>query len=129
MEQLSVKSTSHTAEHCGSGEGVVLSRGYVKHLEQELVRVTTENRRLRAGEGPGPDGKSSGRPPAPPPHHNKQPSPSSPPARHRSHLVALSDTIAALQREKTALELRGVWLEGRVRDLERALQQVQEEVR
>ena len=68
MEQLSVKSTSHTAEHSGSEEGVVLSRGYVKHLEQELVRVTTENRRLRAGEGPGPDGRSSGRPPAPPPH-------------------------------------------------------------
>ena len=129
MEQVSAKSTSHTAEHSDCEEGVVLSRGYMKHLEQELVRVTAENRRLRAGEVPGLDGKSSGKPPAPAPHHDKLPGPSPPSARHRSHLVALSDTISALQREKTALELRGVWLEGRARDLGGALKQAQEEVR
>lgn len=131
MEQL-----SHDPQ---SGEnGGFCSHGYIKYLENELVRVTTENRKLRADskeDDSKKENKMACKPPlAPPPLQshtaNEKPTfPSSPSmARHRGHLVALSETIAVLQREKTALELRVAATQSSLRNCQISLKETQEEV-
>ena len=49
-------------------------------------------------------------------------------SQHRAHLVALSDTIATLQREKLALELETLQLNTKVQQLEKSLTAYQEKV-
>ena len=130
MEQL-----SHDPQ---SGEnGGFCSHGYIKYLENELVRVTTENRKLRAEskEDTRKEDKMARKPPPAPPlqlhtaEEKKPTRPSSPSmARHRGHLVALRETIAALQREKTALELRLAATQSSLRNCQQSLRETQEEV-
>ena len=50
-------------------------------------------------------------------------------SRHRAHLIALSDTIATLQREKCGLELEMVRLKGREEQLQGMVRLCQEEVK
>lgn len=110
MEHLSLQSPN---EDC--------SRGYIQYLESELVSVKTENRRLRAE---GVRGMGGNKPP-----HSPQPSGAAklPYSRH-SHLLVLSEAIAVLQKEKTALELRVVWLQHSLAATQASLKAKEEEV-
>ena len=130
MEQL-----SHNPQ---SGEnGGFCSQGYIKYLENELMRVTTENRKLRAEskEDTRKEDKMAHKPPLAPPLQShtaeeKPPRPSSPSmARHCGHLVALSETIVVLQREKTALELRVAATQSSLRNCQISLRETREEVK
>lgn len=110
MEHLSLQSPN---EDC--------SRGYIQYLESELVSVKTENRRLRAE---GVRGMGGNKPP-----HSPQPSGAAklPYSRH-SYLLVLSEAIAVLQKEKTALELRVVWLQHSLAATQASLKAKEEEV-
>ena len=123
------KLTNQSAE----GNGQVLTVGYVKYMESEVVRLKTENRKLkeRIQELP-----VTQKPPTPPPSSDKK-SPTPPPNgdklsrrenQHRSHLIALSDTIASLQQEKAALELQVLKLRSEVQHWEKTATAHQEQV-
>ena len=90
--------------------------GYTEYIESEMVRLKAENRQLSERLM-----KSLGKPPSPgvPQVTKKQ---------HQSHLIALSDTIANLQREKAALELTVTQLRSRMEELERELTAEKEQV-
>ena len=126
VEQLSVTGDSGSSANQNaelSSVGVVCSQGYIKYLESELVAVKTENRRLRA------EGRGVRKPPLSPQttvggsRHHSPPSP-----RHRSHLVALGEAMAVLQKEKTSVELRGVWLQQQLASCQASLRARTEEV-
>ena len=126
VEQLSVTGDSGSSANQNgelSSVGVVCSQGYIKYLESELVAVKTENRRLRA------EGRGVRKPPLSPQttvggsRHHSPPSP-----RHRSHLVALGEAMAVLQKEKTSVELRGVWLQQQLASCQASLRARAEEV-
>ena len=108
---------------------VLPTLGYVQYMEKELVKLKSENRQLleRLQQAP-----PTGKPPTP---SNGRRSPSPPRTsgsgerrQHRSHLIALSDTIASLQKEKGSLELSVVELRSKVEELESCLSKEQEQV-
>ena len=110
-----------------------LTTGYVKYMESEVIRLKSGNQQLKERVQ---ELSQTKKPPTPPPLGSKG-SPSPPPmgdklskceSQHRAHLVALSDTIATLQREKLALELETLQLNTRVQKLEKSLTAYQEKV-
>lgn len=138
MEQLSLQPPV-------AGESPGCSHGYLKYLERELVSVKSENRHLRAqqggggrggrGGGGGREGGGGGREATRPPHppqfgggaeslQSSAPSPSG-----HSHLLAMSEAIAVLQKEKKAVELRVIWLQHTLRAAQTSLRAREEEVR
>lgn len=116
---------------------ILPTAGYIQYMENELIRIKSENRQLleRLQQAP-----PTGKPPTPSasPGRGGGNSPSSPRTagassagerrQHRGHLIALSDTIASLQREKGALELALVQLRSKVEELESSLNREQEQV-
>ena len=108
------------------------SAEYVSYLERELAEMKAEKRKM----GERLDELAAHRkPPTPPPPPPPLPLPQSPArtssadSRHRAHLIALSDTIATLQREKCGLELEMVRLKGREEQLQGMVRLCQEEVK
>eukprot|EP00731_Ephydatia_muelleri_P021528 Em0014g119a len=127
----------HTGDEARNGTEYALSRvsdapysaEYVCYLERELAEMKAEKRKM----GERFDELAAHRkPPTPPPPPLPLPqSPartSSADSRHRSHLIALSDTIATLQREKCGLELEMVRLKGREEQLQGTVRLCQEEL-
>lgn len=136
MEQLTGFSEQRDRElhHHTGDNGPALTVGYVKYMESEVVKLKSENQQLKERvqelslmkKPPTPPLVSgSKRTPSPPPTVDK---PSKRESQHRSHLVALSDTIATLQKEKSALELEVLQLNTKVRQLEDSLTTHQEKV-
>ena len=137
MEQLTGFSEQRENEphHQTSDDGEALTVGYVKYMESEVVRLKSENHQLRERvqelsmmkKPPTPPLVGGGRKhtPSPPPTGDK---PSRRESQHRAHLVALSDTIATLQKEKSALELEALQLNTKVQQLEESLTAHQEKV-
>ena len=137
MAHLSVTSTGKNHEQDGHNN-VLPTTGYVQYMEKELIKVKSENRQLieRLQQS-----QPMGKPPPTPTPSSGQGSPSPPRTsnsahvgpgersrQHRSHLIALSDTIASLQKEKAGLELSMVQLRSRVEELEASLSNEQEQV-
>ena len=116
----------------GQDKSVLPTAGYVQYMENELVRVKSENRQLLerlqqtppTGKPPTPSISTGGRSPSPPRASNS----AGERRQHRSHLIALSDTIASIQKEKGTLELAVVQLRSKVEDLEISLSKEQEQV-
>ena len=115
---------------------ILPTAGYIQYMENELIKIKSENRQLleRLQQAP-----PTGKPPTPSASPGRGgSSPSSPRTagassagerrQHRGHLIALSDTIAGLQREKGALELAMVQLRSKVEELESSLSEEQEQV-
>ena len=130
MEQVTnwTEETEKPANQIAAQE--VLTVGYVKYLESEVVRLKAVKRQLgeRVQEL-----SASRKPPTPPPSHDKgsatpPPSGDKNAARHRGHLVALSDTIATLQREKVALEGQVLRLQSEGQRWKETAQQHQQQV-
>ena len=128
-EQRDDESHQHTSD-----DGPALTVGYVRYMESEVVRLKSANLQLKERvqelsmmkKPPTPPlVGGSKRTPSPPPTGDK---PSRRESQHRAHLVALSDTIAALQKEKSALELEALQLNTKVRQLEESLAAHQEKV-
>ncbi len=130
MEQLTnwsdhgVDGKVHGISESKADTGLVTT-GYVKFLEKELSRLKSENRQL--------DEKMQERkkPPTPPSSSGERQrlSPSlALERRHRSHLIALSDTIASLQRERQGLEGEVRRLQGEVERKEERLVALGEQV-
>ena len=137
MAHLSVTSTGKNHEQDGHNNNNILpTSGYVHYMEKELIKVKSENRELMERLQ---QSQPTGKPPTPTPS-SRQSSPSPPQTsksahvgpgerrQHRSHLIALSDTIASLQKEKAGLELSVVQLRSRVEELEASLGNEQEQV-
>ena len=136
LEQLAHFSETHDSNKRGVSRGqdksVLPTAGYVQYMENELVRVKSENRQLLerlqqtppTGKPPTPSISTAGRSPSPPRASNS----AGEIRQHRSHLIALSDTIASLQKEKGTLELAVVQLRSKVEDLEISLSKEQEQV-
>lgn len=111
----------------------ILTTGYVKYMESEVVRLKLENQQLKERIQ---ELFQTKKPPTPPPLGSKRctsppltgDKPSKCESQHRAHLVALSDTIATLQREKLALELETLQLNTKVQQLEKSLTAYQEKV-
>lgn len=136
MEQLTGFSEQRDKEphHHSGDDGPALTVGYVKYMESEVVRLKSENQQLKERvqelslmkKPPTPPlVGGSNRTPSPPLTGDK---PSRRESQHRAHLVALSDTIATLQKEKSALELEVLQLNTKVRQLEESLTAHQEKV-
>ena len=110
--------------------------GYVQYMEKELIRMKSENRQLLerlqqttpSGKPPTPTLSSGQRSPSPPRTSNSAQVGSGERRQHRGHLIALSDTIASLQKEKASLELSIVQLRSRVEELETDLNKEKEQV-
>ena len=128
-EQRDDESHQHTSD-----DGPALTVGYVRYMESEVVRLKSANLQLKERvqelsmmkKPPTPPlVGGSKRTPSPPPTGDK---PSRRESQHRAHLVALSDTIATLQKEKSALELEALQLNTKVRQLEESLAAHQEKV-
>lgn len=115
---------------------ILPTTGYIQYMENELIKIKSENRQLleRLQQAP-----PTGKPPTPSLSSGRGgSSPGSPRTasassagerrQHRGHLIALSDTIASLQREKGALELAVVQLKSKVEELETSLSREQEQV-
>ena len=131
LEQLAQVSEARNPSPSGQGGHAQPTSGYVQYMEKELAKIKAENRRLveRLQQTP-PTGKppSTGRrSPSPPRSSNSVGSGER--KQHRSHLIALSDMIASLQKEKGSLELAVVQLRSRVEELEANLSKEQEQVR
>lgn len=110
---------------------------YVRYMEGEVRTLKSQNRDLvEQLQQTGPQGK----PPTPnsakkrtvqtekkqpPPDHTPPSSPATN-TRHRNHLIALSDTIASLHREKTELESRVQEWRKRVETLQGKLKEEEE---
>lgn len=125
MEQLTLQRPGQST----AGESPSCSHGYIKYLERELVSVKSENRHLRA-EGRQQGGGGGGaetRPPHPPQFGERLHSPTPSTTRH-SHLLAMSEAIAVLQKEKKAVELRVIWLQHALRAAQTSLRAREEEV-
>ena len=112
LEELSLLQTRGNNQNADVSKDC--NHGYTKYLESELVRVNTENRRLRT-EGKGAEGK--------PPRGNRGWQ-SSPPR----HLAALGEALAVLQKEKAAVEQQVVWLQHTLAAVRGSLRERQEEV-
>lgn len=115
LEELSLLQTRRDNQNADVSKDC--NHGYTKYLENELVRVNTENRRLRTeGKGGGAEGK---------PPRGSRVRQSSPP---RS-LAALGEALAVLQKEKAAVEQQVVWLQRTLAAVQASLRERQEEVR
>ena len=122
----------------------VPTANYVHYMEEEVRKVKADNRllvqQLQQGQGVG-----QGKPPTPASARHKKVAQLSPQAqkqsrstgqlqesgaesRHRDHLIALSDTIATLQREKGELETREREARGKLEALQHRLKQQEEMV-
>lgn len=112
-----VKQMREDMEQLTNREVAMPTTGYVEYMESEVVRLKTENRELVEKL------KSQGKPPPPSP-----PPSSGGKKQHQNHLIALSDTIAGLQREKMALELTTTRLKSRIEELEREITDEREKV-
>ena len=142
IEQLAETSNGSKPHPIPSQEdrSMLPTAGYIQYMENELIKIKSENRQLleRIQQAP-----PTGKPPTPllaSPGRGGGSSPGSPRTagagassagerrQHRGHLIALSDTIAGLQREKGALELAVVQLRGKVEELETSLSREQEQV-
>lgn len=114
---------------------------YVRYMEGEMRKLKSRNRDLAEqlqrttaqGKPPTPNSaRKKAR--SPTPTEKKQCSDHTPPlssaeiVQHRSHLVALSDTIASLHREKAELENTSRELKGIVEHLQERLKEEQEVV-
>ena len=127
MEQLT--QATHTPG-TPDGGNPVLTPGYVQYMEREVTQLKSEKNQLQdqirellaAKKPPTPRSKQS--PPPPPPTQSGK----SVEQQHRSHLVALSDTIAGLQGEKAQRELECMQLRSAVEALEERLRLTQEKV-
>ena len=99
------------------------SLGYVQYMEKELNDLKTRNRDLEE------QVKTMGKPPSL--DMGKPPHPRSPSVerKHRSHVIALSDTIASLQRDKCSLELELSQGKSRLEQLEGVARDYKEKVR
>ena len=136
IEQLAETPDSqrHHNIPCQDDRSTLPTAGYIQYMENELIKIKSENRQLleRLQQAP-----PTGKPPTPSASPGRG-SPSSPRTagtgsagerrQHRSHLIALSDTIAGLQREKGALELTVVQLKSKVEELETNLNGEQKQV-
>ena len=122
---------------CVGGQGAPLggsrmgdapySAEYVGYLEREMAEMKVEKRKMAEHLEELGARKKPPTPPPPPPPQSPARIPSSD-VRHRAHLIALSDTIATLQREKCALEVEVMQLKGREEQLQDAIRLCQEEV-
>lgn len=142
LEQLAQSSENDRVGHPASprqDRHVQPTMGYVQYMEQELIKLKSENRQLTerlqqtppTGKPPMPSSSTANGQSSPSPPRNQ--SNSSGGSRgerrqHRSHLIALSDTIASLQREKGNMELSLVQLRSKVEELEARLSEEQEQV-
>ena len=127
------------------GEQDVPAANYVRYMEEEVRKVKADNRllteQLQQGQGAG-----QGKPPTPASARHKRAAQLSPQAqkqprtpgqaqesgaetKHRDHLIALSNTIAALQREKGELEEREREARRKLEALQHTLKQQEEMVR
>lgn len=102
---------------------VAASAGYIQYMEKELNDLKTRNRDLEE------QVKTMGNPPSL--DMGKPPRPHSPSVerKHRSHVIALSDTIASLQRDKCSLELEVCQGKTRLEQLEGTIKDYKEKVR
>lgn len=138
LEHMARLTESHTGKnHEQNGHNIMLpTSGYVQYMEKELIKVKSENRQLMerlqqtqpTGKPPTPTPSSRQSSPSPPHRSNSTQVGSGERRQHRSHLIALSDTIASLQKEKAGLELSVVQLRSRVEELETSLSNEQEQV-
>lgn len=111
-----------------------ISASYVQYMERELQELKSRNRELEVKV----QSKqiSAEKPPRSPSverqtrgHTTNEKSHVISEDTHRSHVIALSDTIAALQRDKYGLEVELRQFKARVSQLEGQLQQHKEKVR
>lgn len=123
LEQLSLQRPDETTNRQLPTHSC--SHGYMKYLERELVSVKSENRRLRAEGRQLQGGGECSRPPHPP--QNGERAHSSPHTKH-SHLMALSEAITVLQKEKKIVELRAIWLQQALAAVQTSLRAREEEV-
>lgn len=145
LEQL-----SDWSDRC-DGESVPTAN-YVRYMEEEVRKVKTENRKLSEKvqqtaaqrKPPTPNNAktdshspihddrkllSSGHDESPVPQETRRnSSPSGVRSQHRTHLIALSDTIASLQREKGEVENQAQQWQGKVKELQDRLKEEQEMV-
>ena len=130
MEQVTNRTEKTKKPASQVGAQAVLTVGYVKYLESEVVQLKAEKRELEERIQ---ELLARKKPPTPPPSHNKgnitpPPSGDKQSARHRSHLVALSDTIATLQHEKVTLEGQVLRLQSEGQRWRETAQQYQQQV-
>lgn len=133
LEQLSDWS-AHGGERSGT-EGMPTA-DYVRYMEGEVRKLKAQSRELveqlqrTATQGKPPTPNSVRKKARSPVQAEKQqPSEHAPPCvnvQHRNHLVALSDTIASLHREKAELENTSRDLERNVEHLQERLKEEQE---
>lgn len=99
------------------------STGYIQYMEKELNDLKIKNRDLEEKV------KSMGK--SPMVEMGKPPHPRSPSVerKHRGHVIALSDTIASLQRDKCSLEVELGQERTRIEQLEGAIRDYKEKVR
>ena len=102
-----------------------ISASYVHYMEQELTELKLKNRELEVKVQS--KQVSSDKPPRSPSVESKSHVISE--DVHRSHVIALSDTIAALQRDKSGLECELAQCRTGMGRLEGALQEHKEKVR
>lgn len=129
MEQLTELSDQPANETAPKPDGRhkedtgMVTTGYVKFLEKELSGLKSENRKLEEKL------QESRKPPTPPPpsRERKTQSPSVE-RRHRGHLIALSDTIACLQRERGEMAGEVRRLEGELERREGRIRELSEQV-
>ena len=140
LEQLSDLSTLKREQN-------VPAANYVRYMEEEVRKVKAENRQLLEQLQLG-QGVAQGKPPTPSSARSKKAKQVSPADRHphstkeqqeqkesaavetkhRDHLIALSDTIASLQKEKGKLEIKDRDWSLKVDMLEQKLQEQNEMV-
>lgn len=98
------------------GEQNVPAPNYVHYMEEEVRKVKAENRQLLEQLQQS-QGVAQGKPPTPASARSRKAKPAvseqqersestAMEAKHRDHLIALSDTIASLQKQKGELEMR-----------------------
>jgi predicted RNase H-like nuclease (RuvC/YqgF family) len=130
-------SKPHPIPPSQENRSILPTAGYIQYMENELVKIKSENRQLLeriqqvppTGKPPTPSAASPGRGGSSPNSPRTAGTSSAGERRqHRGHLIALSDTIAGLQREKGALELAVVQLRSKVEELETSLSREQEQV-
>ena len=120
MEEITDWSEHPTNHITDKEHGQVLTHGYVKYMENEVLRLKTESRELS-------ERLQEGRKPPPSGDKRKPPSPRRE-SQHRSHLIALSDTIASLQRERQGMEVEALQLRSELEEKEKTIAAFQEQV-
>ena len=150
--RLSIKQMRVELEHLSDisaqkAEQIIPAANYVRYMEEEVRKVKAENRQLLEQLQPS-QGAAQRKTPTPSstrakkakqlsPHAQKQTHTVGEPqeqkdstvvAKHRDHLIALSDTIASLQKEKGQLENREREWTRKIEILEQRLKEQEEMV-